>query len=162
LPAKPTTPTSDGEAKIEFVRLSAHAETPRRAYGDSAAFDLSACLIDANGRSRTATLGPGVTQTIPTGIALRAPKGHVILVCSRSGMATEGVFVANAPGVVDPDYTGEIKVILVNAGLSSRYIRHGDRIGQVLIVPFITPPLVEVAVLPQTERGERGFGSSGV
>jgi dUTP pyrophosphatase len=156
-----TNPPDGTHDHVQFVRLSPHAAIPCRAYGESAAFDLSACLVSENGRYRTATIGPGVVQLIGTGIALRPPRGHCVLVCSRSGMATQGVFVANAPGVVDPDYTGEIKVILINGGLSPQYIRHGDRIGQVLIVPFTAPPLLEVLAFPETERGDRGFGSTG-
>jgi len=83
------------------------------------------------------------------------------MVCSRSGLASRGIFVANAPGIVDPDYTGEIKVILFNGSQEPHYVRQGDRIAQVLIIPFFEPGFAEVDRFPPTERGERGFGSSG-
>lgn len=150
-----------GKIALEFLRLHPEVAVPFRAYGESAAFDLSAYLVGSNGRFRTATLGPGVTQAIPTGIAIRPPRGFCGLVCSRSGLATKGVFVTNAPGVIDPDYTGEIRVILTNAGMETQYIRHGDRVGQLMIVPYLAPELVEVDAFPLTERGDKGFGSTG-
>lgn len=146
---------------LEFIRLSPTAILPIRAYQESAAFDLSANLIRSDGRHSTASLGPGTTSLVPTGLAFRPPHGYCALICSRSGMATQGVFVANAPGVVDPDYTGEIKVILINGGLSPQYIKHGDRIAQMMIIPFIAPELREVLSFPETIRGEKGFGSTG-
>jgi dUTP pyrophosphatase len=71
------------------------------------------------------------------------------------------VFVANAPGIVDPDYTGEIRIILFNGGIEPFFIKHGDRIAQLLVVPFAAPSVVEIEGLPETPRGERGFGSTG-
>lgn len=146
---------------LQIKRLYNDVTMPVRAYGESAGLDLSAYLVGTNGRLRTATLGPGVTQIIPTGLAIRGPRDHVLLVCSRSGLASKGVFVTNAPGVVDPDYTGEIRVILTNAGMDVVYIKHGDRIGQLVVVPFLPPTFEEVDALPETERGEKGFGSTG-
>lgn len=146
---------------LEVRRLSENAQLPFRAYNESAAYDLSANLLREGNRSSTVSLAPGTTRTIPTGLAMRPPPGHCILVCSRSGMAKEGVFVANAPGVVDPNYTGEIMVILYNGGLKPFYVRHGERIGQALIVPFLSAHIKEVGDFPKTERGDKGFGSSG-
>lgn len=146
---------------LEVLRLKADASLPYRAYDESAAYDLSAYLLNDAGRPMTATLAPFTTKLIPTGLALRAPVGHLILVCSRSGLAVRSVFVANAPGVVDPDYTGEIKVILYNGGQEAHYVKHNDRIAQALIVPFAECALREVKNFPNTIRGERGFGSSG-
>lgn len=151
----------NGPPILEFRRLSPDAPLPFRAYGASAAYDVSANLIGSDRRPRTATIGPGITQTIPTGLAVRPPRGHCVLVCSRSGFAAQGVFVANAPGVVDPDYTGEIGVILINCGLRPFYIKHGERIAQLMVVPFVSCDLEEVDSFPTTGRGERGFGSTG-
>lgn len=92
---------------------------------------------------------------------MRPPPGHCIMICSRSGLATQSVFVANAPGIVDPDYIGEIKVILHNGGFMPHYIKHGDRIAQALIVPFARVRVALVDELPESERGARGFGSTG-
>jgi len=153
-------PTDEGPV-LEFIRLSPDALVPFRAYGASAAYDISANLIGSDRRPRTASIGSGITQTIPTGLAVRPPHGCVVLVCSRSGFATQGVFVANAPGVLDPDYTGEIGVILTNAGLKPFYIKHGERIAQLLVIPYLACDLQEVTQFPSSGRGDRGFGSTG-
>ena len=142
-------------SRLEVVRFHQKAIFPIRAYSKSAAYDLSACL------SGTMTLGPQTTKSVPTGIGLRAPANHCILICSRSGMATNSVFVANGPGVVDPDYTGEIRVLLYNGGLEPHYIKSGDRVAQALVIPFASLQLLEIARMPDTERGTKGFGSSG-
>jgi dUTP pyrophosphatase len=92
---------------------------------------------------------------------MRPAPGHVILVCSRSGFAVRGIFVANAPGIVDPDYTGEIQVILFNGSTEPHYVKHGDRIAQVLVVPFLANDIVEVDAFDTTARGDKGFGSTG-
>lgn len=149
------------DLKLEVMFLSNAASVPFRAYADSAAFDLSACLLNDAGRPFTATIAPNSTKLIGTGLALRPPAGHLVLICSRSGFASQGVFVANAPGVVDPDYTGEIKVILYNGSLEPFFVKHCDRIAQALVVPFAAVELHEVTALPATLRGEKGFGSTG-
>lgn len=146
---------------LEVLRLTPSAELPFRAYPGSAALDLFADLI-VDGRSRIKTVSPGTSLTVGTGIALRPPPLHCVLVCSRSGLATKGIFVVNAPGIVDPDYTGEIKVILTNVGLLPQYFRHGDRIAQALVTPFSSVSLREVTSFPPSIRGEKGFGSSGL
>lgn len=146
---------------LEVLRLHRDATLPTRAYDESAAYDLSAHLLNDAGRPFTATIAPLTTRLIGTGLALRPPVGHLILICSRSGLALRSVFVANAPGVVDPDYTGEIKVELYNGGQGAHYVKHSDRIAQALIVPYAECFLHEVQSFPPTVRGEKGFGSSG-
>lgn len=144
-----------------WVKLHAQASEPFLAYNESAAYDLAACLWSDTNRPNNLILPPRFTRMVPTGLALRPPTGHLVLICSRSGMAAKSVFVANGPGVVDPTYTGEIQVLLYNGGLESFHIRHGDRIAQALIVPFAAVSLLQTTSLPQTERGDKGFGSSG-
>jgi len=151
-----------GRGSLSILRLRSEAALPLRAYGESAAFDLSAFLLNETGRSLTATLAPRTTKVIGTGLAMLPPAGHLILICSRSGLAARSIFVANAPGVVDPDYTGEIKVALFNGGLEPYYVKHEDRIAQALVVPFAKVDFAEIERLPETERGDRGFGSTGV
>ena len=146
---------------LDYVRLHESAVAPVRAYDESAGYDLSAVLLNAQGREKTLSLAPGTTALVPTGLALRPPSGYLVLICSRSGFAAKGVFVANAPGVVDPDYTGEIKVILINAGIQPFYVKHGERIAQALVVPFAALPLQEFHSFPETLRGDKGFGSTG-
>jgi len=83
------------------------------------------------------------------------------MVVSRSGLAGIGVFVTNAPGIIDPDYRGEIKVLLYNGGFQAHYVQHGDRIAQLIIAPFVPATCREVQLLTETARGEAGFGSTG-
>jgi len=146
--------------QLEMILLEPKAARPSRAYNESAGYDLSAFLLNDAGRPMTVTIAPHTTKVIRTGLALRPPRGNLILICSRSGYASRGVFVANAPGVVDPDYTGEIKVALFNGSLEPFYVQHLDRIAQALVMPFIVPSLCEVTVFPRTPRGAHGFGSS--
>ena len=104
----------------------------------------------------------GQQVLVKTGVRLGLPDGYVGLVCSRSGLALKsGVFVLNAPGVVDSGYRGEVGVILKNAGSSTFFVKKGDRIAQLMIQKFESPKFVEVETLDVTERGEGGFGSTG-
>lgn len=147
---------------LEIRYLHRDALPPGRAYDQAAAYDLAACLVTEGGRNYTITIPPHTTRRIPTGIALRPPPGHLVLCCSRSGLAMSSLFLANAPGVVDPDYTGDISALLFNGGFEPAFIKHHDRIMQVLVVPFHVFPLREVESFPETERGEKGFGSTGL
>ena len=146
---------------IEILRLHPAARVPLRALSESAGFDLFALLLSESGRAIKRMISVRATVAIPTGIAIRPPKGHVALVCTRSGYAKHNIFVANSPGVIDPDYTGEISVLLYNGGYDPYYIEHEHRIAQLIVVPlpFITTRLVDE--LPNTERGVSGFGSTG-
>lgn len=146
---------------LKVLRLHPEAQLPLRIYGESAAWDLHALCRTTSGHSFTTTIAPRSTRLIDTGLAMMAPKGSIILVCSRSGLAVRSIFVTNAPGVIDPDYTGEIKVLLYNGGFEPHYVKHGDRVAQALLVPLTICDVVEVEKLPETVRGEKGFGSSG-
>ncbi|WP_181703507.1 dUTP diphosphatase [Chthonobacter albigriseus] len=100
---------------------------------------------------------------VPTGIAVALPPGHEAQVRPRSGLAARaGVTVLNAPGTIDEDYRGEIKVILVNFGTEPVVIARGDRIAQMVIAPVVRATLVEVDDLDETDRGAGGFGSTGL
>lgn len=147
---------------LEALRLKPEALLPTLAYRGSAAWDLHAYLLSGEKRPLNATIAPHSTKLLGTGLALRSPPGSVILICSRSGLSVkQSIFVLNAPGVIDPDFTGEVMVPLHNAGIEPHYVKHGDRIAQALIVPRTECELLEVNRLPTTERGPRGFGSSG-
>jgi dUTP pyrophosphatase len=99
---------------------------------------------------------------VPTGVAIALPAGTAGLVVPRSGLAIEhGISVVNGPGLVDPNYRGELRVILVNLGAERFEGAAGDRIAQLLMVPFVAPDLQLVDELPESERGTDGFGSSG-
>lgn len=146
---------------LKFQRLRQDAIIPTRSF-ESAAFDLYMCDLTETGRPNKIVLPPHATaRPIPTGIAIELPPGHVGLVCSRSGLAAQGVFVANGPGIIDPDYRGELKVLLYNGGHTAKHALHGERIAQLMIVPILIPELVEVPELSPTERGAAGMGSTG-
>lgn len=103
----------------------------------------------------------GETVLIFTGVAVAVPDGHVGLVCPRSGLSRWGVTVANAPGVVDSGYRGELLVRLTTTSIAAHQVRRGDRIAQMLIVPIVRPEVNVVDRLDDTERGTNGFGSTG-
>lgn len=110
-----------------------------------------------------AVILPGGRETIGTGIHIELPKGTVGYVMPRSGLAAKhGITVLNSPGVVDEGYRGEIKATIHNAGFAPFEIRKGDRIAQLVVAPYakVFPELVES--LSETERGNNGFGSTGV
>ncbi len=148
---------------ILLKRLHPEASLPFRATPDSAGWDLSACLISETGRPIKRLLSARTTISIPTGWALTPPRGFMTLILSRSGMAaaTPSLFVANSPGLIDPDYTGPINILLYNGGFNAAYVEHGQRIAQIIFIQHYSFPFTEVEALPSSERGERGFGSSG-
>lgn len=150
------------EQYLQVFRLRKEANLPRRALSKSVGFDVEAFLLTESGRPSTKIIPPQCTISISTGVVVLPPAGFSILVCSRSGMAAAGLIVANAPGVIDPDYTGELKVLLCNTSWESRHVKHQDRVAQLLIIPCPIPsPVLEINALPQSERGPRGFGSTG-
>jgi dUTP pyrophosphatase len=135
------------------------ARVPQYATEGAAGLDLSAAL------EAPLTLAPGARAAIPTGLAIALPASHEGQVRPRSGLAiAHGVTVLNAPGTIDEDYRGEIKVLLINSSAEPYTIAPGERIAQ-LVVAKVTRIAVEcvaeVEDLGETERGARGFGSSG-
>lgn len=108
------------------------------------------------------TLKKGERKAVPTGIKAAVPEGFEIQVRPRSGLALKnGITVLNAPGTVDSDYRGEIKVILINLGDDDFVIKNGDRIAQIVVSPVTQGIFEQVSFLTETERGEKGFGSTG-
>jgi dUTP pyrophosphatase len=108
------------------------------------------------------TLAPGGRHAVATGFALAIPQGFEIQVRPRSGLALKhGISLANAPGTIDADYRGELKVILINLGGEEFHIAHGDRIAQLVLAPVVQARWDEVAELDDTVRGAGGFGSTG-
>lgn len=141
--------------RVEFTKLDPSVSLPRRARGGDAGLDLAA---NADVKVR-----PGERALIPTGLAVAIPEGHAGLVLPRSGLASrQGLTLANAPGLIDAGYRGEVTIAVVNLDpLEPVEIRKGDRIAQLLLVPFASAEPAEVSELPGSERGEGGFGSSG-
>ena len=108
-------------------------------------------------------LAPDARYAVATGFAMAIPDGYEVQVRPRSGLALKhGVTVANAPGTIDSDYRGEIKVILINLGDTSFAVKRGDRIAQLVAAPVQRANLIEVDTLDETIRGAGGFGSTGV
>jgi dUTP diphosphatase len=127
---------------------------PRHAYAGDAGLDLSAC--------ERVVLEPGRRVLVHTGVAVAIPPGYAGYVQPRSGLAIEhGITIVNTPGLVDSGYRGELRIILLNTdGEHSFTIEPGMRIAQLVILPVPPVELRVVDELPESERGERGFGSS--
>jgi dUTP pyrophosphatase len=140
--------------ELQVRLLHPDARPPERTRPGDAGYDLR-CV-------EPFVLEPGERRLVPTGVAIALPAGIAGLVVPRSGLAIEhGISVVNGPGLVDPNYRGELRVILVNLGSERFEGAAGDRIAQLLLVPFATPALQVVDELPESERGSNGFGSSG-
>jgi dUTP pyrophosphatase len=108
------------------------------------------------------TLAPGARALVPTGLAIALPPGFEAQIRPRSGLALKaGITIPNAPGTIDADYRGPVGVILANLGSAPFVIRRGDRIAQMVIAPVARGLFEEVDVLPDTVRGDGGFGSTG-
>ncbi|MDF9809960.1 MAG: dUTP diphosphatase [Aurantimicrobium sp.] len=110
------------------------------------------------------TLAPGQRATVGTGVSIALPNGYVAFVVPRSGLAAKhGITIVNSPGTVDAGYRGELKVTLLNTDLSEPFeIAVGDRIAQVIVMPVTQARFIPVEKLPVSERGESGFGSTGI
>jgi len=120
-------------------------------------------LRAAVGADAPVRLAPGERAMIPTGIAIALPEGYEAQARPRSGLAAKfGVTCLNAPGTIDADYRGELKVILINHGADEFVVRRGDRIAQLVIAPVHQAAFEEVDALDETARGAGGFGSTGV
>ena len=141
--------------KLNFKKLREDAVTPAYATEGDAGLDL--CALDAT------VIPAGGRKLVPTGIAVELPPHTVGLVCSRSGLAyKKGVFVLNAPGIIDSGYRNDVGVILQNTGDEDFVIEAGDRIAQLVVQEFIAVKLVEVEELGDSARGQGGFGSTGI
>ena len=140
-----------------LVAAEPGARLPEYATSRAAGMDLRAHI------SQPLTLQPGERALIPTGLRMAIPPGYEGQVRPRSGLAIRhGISLLNSPGTIDADYRGEIKVIVANLGSEPVTINPGDRIAQLVIAPVVRAELVEVDELPETERGEGGFGHTGV
>ncbi len=141
--------------KIKLTRPS--AVLPARATLGSGGYDLCACL------EAPVTIGHGQIEKIPTGVAIELPSpAYVALVFGRSGLGVKhGIVPANAVGVIDSDYRGEIFVGLVNQSQTPYTLQPGERIAQLAVVPVFTPELEICDELGDTQRGAGGFGSTG-
>jgi dUTP pyrophosphatase len=141
--------------KLAVTRISDGATLPTRAYDGDGGLDLYAAHV--------ARIEPGRRCQVATGIAVAIPPGHAGLVLPRSGLAARhGIALVNAPGLIDAGYRGELRVLLLNTDRDQAFeIAAGDRIAQLLVVAFAALEVSEVDDLDVSERGQRGFGSSG-
>ena len=143
--------------QIDFVKLSPTAQAPVRGSEQAAGWDLYA---DINGDY--ISLYPGEVRKISTGIAIALPKGTFGAVFARSGLATKkGLAPANKVGVIDSDYRGPVIVAIRNESSDVQTIEHGERIAQLVVIPYLPVTFNEVDSIGTTARGENGFGSTG-
>lgn len=143
-------------SKIHVKKLHPNAILPTYGSINAAGADLYACIDES------VTIAPGEVFWVPTGIALEVPAGCAGLVYARSSMgAKRGLAPANKVGVVDSDYRGEVKVVLLNHSKQPQTIEPGERVAQFVITPVLTPQYEEIAELTDTDRGAGGFGSTG-
>lgn len=141
--------------KIKIKRLSETATLPTRGSVAAAGYDLYADIEET-------TIQPGETKKIPAGISVEIPEGYFGGIFARSGLSTkEGLRPANCVGVIDADYRGPIMVALHNDSDVVRTITPGEKIAQMVVLPFLSVEFEEVEELTDTERGAGGFGSTG-
>jgi dUTP pyrophosphatase len=154
-------PSDNEMPTVKIKRLSPTAIIPKYQNPGDSGMDLHA---DFGAAGLTYTLGAGERMLVKCGVAIGLPhQGYEAQVRSRSGLALKlGVMVLNSPGTIDRGYRGEIGVILLNTSDDELELTHGDRIAQLVIAPVAQAFLVEVDGLSDTERGDGGFGSSGV
>jgi dUTP pyrophosphatase len=141
--------------ELKVARLKDGATLPTRANAADAGLDLYAC--------EAAHIGPGERWSVGTGIAVEIPPGHAGLVLPRSGLAKKhGITLVNAPGLIDSEYRGELRVLLLNTDPADTFrVQPGDRIAQLVISPVVLAEPVEAVALADSARGDGGFGSSG-
>lgn len=141
---------------VEIKKLSPEAQLPTRGSEQAAGYDLRACLPG------DVTIAPGATVLVGTGLAFALPQGYFGGIFARSGLSVkQGLRPANCVGVIDSDYRGECKVALHNDSAEPRTIAPGDRIAQLVVLPYLPVSFTEVSELDSTSRGEGGFGSTG-
>ena len=142
--------------KIAVKKLREGAALPTRGSASAAGYDLRACIEES------VIIAPGATAMVGTGLSIAVPEGYFGAVFARSGLAAkQGLRPANCVGVCDADYRGEYIVALHNDSGEARVINHGDRIAQLVVLPYMSCEFEEADSLSQTERGEGGFGSTG-
>ena len=134
-------------------------QVPQQQTAGAAGVDLPAAL----GIDETLEIAPGRMAMVPTGLVIALPEGFEAQIRPRSGLAAKhGVTVLNSPGTVDADYRGEIKVMLINHGHAPFVLRRGDRIAQMVVAPVSAVAFLEQETLDDTERGDKGHGSTGL
>ena len=144
--------------RVAIRRLPGARDLPLPSYATAGAAGLDVCAaLDAD-----LVVEPGARALVPSGFALAIPEGYEAQVRPRSGLALRhGLLLPNAPGTIDSDYRGEVKIIVLNAGRDPVTIRHGDRIAQLVFAPVLRVAWDERETLSETPRGGGGFGHTG-
>ncbi len=142
---------------IQIKKLHPAAVTPTSGSKYAAGYDLYACLPHGS-----VEIAPHATAKIGTGLSLAIPEGYFGAIFARSGLATkQALRPANCVGVCDSDYRGEYIIALHNDGEAPQTVSHGDRIAQLVVMPYLAVDFEEVCELDETDRGSGGFGSTG-
>jgi dUTP pyrophosphatase len=143
---------------MQYVKLNEKAKDLGYARPGDAGIDLSVIEFIA-----LAPFGDDKSKKLlKTGISVKIPEGHFGLIVPRSSMAKKGIMLANTCGIIDSGYTGELMLYVQNMTAKVNYIEEGDRVAQMIVVPFTSVILTSVDKLPETDRGTGGFGSTGV
>tara|TARA_Y100000816_G_C26054352_1_gene553152 strand:+ start:876 stop:1313 length:438 start_codon:yes stop_codon:yes gene_type:complete len=142
--------------KVLIKKLNPNAQLPSYKTNGASGMDLMACV------QKPINLAPGKSCLVPTGLSVAFPEKYEIQIRPRSGLAAKNnISVLNTPGTIDSDYRGELKIILFNHSKKKFVINNNDRIAQMILTPIIKIELEETNELPETIRGEGGFGSTG-
>ena len=142
--------------KVLIKKLNPSAQLPSYKTSGASGMDLMACI------EKPVNLNPGKSCLVPTGLSVAFPEKYEIQIRPRSGLAAKNnISVLNTPGTIDSDYRGELKIILFNHSNENFMINNNDRIAQMVLTPIIKMELEEKNELPETIRGEGGFGSTG-
>lgn len=144
------------ELSVQFQRLPSNPDLPlpARATPQAAGYDIRSAI--------EVVLNPGEIRLISTGLIMELPEGMECQVRPRSGLALKyGITLPNSPGTIDPDYRGEVKIIIQNLGSEQVTLIRGERVAQLVFSLFQSPEVSEVKELSSTDRGEDGFGSTG-
>tara|TARA_B100000900_G_scaffold169958_1_gene144381 strand:- start:3196 stop:3633 length:438 start_codon:yes stop_codon:yes gene_type:complete len=142
--------------KVLIKKLNPSVQLPSYKTSGSSGMDLMACI------DKPINLQPGKSCLVSTGLSVAFPEGYEIQIRPRSGLAAKSsISVLNTPGTIDSDYRGELKIILFNHGNENFVIENNDRVAQMILAPTIKMELEETKELPDSIRGEGGFGSTG-
>jgi len=143
--------------QVKFKKLDPKAQAPQYATAHAAGLDLVACLESA------VVIEPQTVELIPTGLAIELPEGYEAQIRPRSGLALKHLIsLPNTPATIDADYRGEVKIILINHGKKPFTVNPGERIAQMVIAKVERATFSQVEELSDTERGEGGFGHTGI
>lgn len=146
---------------LKFKKLHLDAMLPRRWSDHAVGWDVHAYLKSDTGRNNSMVLPQRTTRLVPTGLLIEPPPGHFVMMCARSGLALKSITLGNGVGILDPDYRGELRVLLYNGSHETQWVRHEDRIAQIFVLPIVPMSVNAVEELSQSKRGGSGLGSTG-